>query len=230
MSRFIMIAALLMATTACTDEDREEIVCTAEVVPSVQLTVRDYAGDDVVDPTVTYDIGEGPVLCTANGGLYECGAEIAGDVTIRVDAPGHSSFEQTVTVVADECHVETQVLAVVLDTMECDAPSTYAVRATVLSASMNEVLQDVAVTWNYVDTDMTPQPCEQEDATNGAQEEEDQAYPSTVWDCAPGVSGDIEIFAEALNYAPESQVVWADGGSCGGQTVDVEFTLDPLTE
>lgn len=110
-----MMCVIPMLVMGC-DSVVEDISCTLDLRYSVTVSVEDDAGDPVTDATVTYSVdGETPVACEqAMDGLYPCGPEIEGDITVSATADGLGTDEQTVTVSADECHVITESVTLIL--------------------------------------------------------------------------------------------------------------------
>jgi hypothetical protein len=179
--------------------------CDASAAVSVSVTVE---GPD--DPTVTY-IHEGvEQACDAwPDGTWACGYEVAGEITVRVVAEGWETFEQTVTVEQDECHVRQEtVVAEMVDTV-CTDIAVASVDVHVESTT-GEPLTGLVVEWGYRDADMAPQPCEGEGAD---------------WICGWEVTGDLEIYVSADGH--DSQIVPVhvpldeDGCHPVGQSVDV---------
>ena len=93
----------------------EELNCTASIEFSVYVTVYDEAGEVLEGASVSYSSEEMSGDCEMDsvGGHY-CGEEQSGDVTIFVSAEGYYDDEETVYILADECHVITQNLDITL--------------------------------------------------------------------------------------------------------------------
>jgi hypothetical protein len=89
--------------------------CTTEARGSVTVTVTDWEGEAVPEVEVTYEAnGEAPVACDGAGTDFVCGWEVAGDLLIWVEAEDFEPFEELVFVPEDECHVQSQILEVIL--------------------------------------------------------------------------------------------------------------------
>ncbi|GEM_PF-3318790 len=87
--------------------------CTAEVRPSLHVTVLDTDGSPVTDAAVVYaplDLDlDAPLDCYAVGDHeFQCGEEEAGEIWVEASAPNRGSWSDTVVVDFDECHVITE--------------------------------------------------------------------------------------------------------------------------
>lgn len=92
------------------------IVCTAELRPSVLLTVVDQAGVIVPGASVSYQIDGGPrqnQTCESGAGCF-VGYEAAGTFSITAEKIGYSPASGTVTVAREQCHVKTESLTLKL--------------------------------------------------------------------------------------------------------------------
>ncbi len=92
--------------------------CTDEEIPSVQVNVVDDQGQSIPTADVVWNIAsedDAPEPCDpVGGGGWVCGYEVAGELQIDVSAAGFQPSSTLVTVTADECHVITELLDVVL--------------------------------------------------------------------------------------------------------------------
>jgi len=171
----------------------------------------------VPDAIVTWREGDGAAeLCQAWGpgdGEFACAFEVAGDLTIRVEADGYAPFEQTVTVRADECHVIGRTITAVLSLPDCTDEVRPGVVVTVVGES-DEVLEDVAVTWRLGE-DGPEQPC-------GATDD--------VWWCADEVAGDLTLTASAAGHTTVSEAVTVTEDACHVITEEVTLALDWLPD
>lgn len=109
--RCLLLLALLLS--GCPDL---EVTCTTDARASVQVTVIDDAGNNLVDADVTWTGDDGvPTSCENNGGgEYVCGYEVSGEVTIDATRAGHEPASELVVVETDECHVITEQLTLSL--------------------------------------------------------------------------------------------------------------------
>ncbi|NCG19362.1 MAG: hypothetical protein GWP91_10175 [Rhodobacterales bacterium] len=93
--------------------------CTANIVPSVQVTVTDSLGQDVTSGDVTWNMADEddlPEPCFYQNNVWNCGEEVAGELIIEINnADFYAPYAQVVTVDADDCHVITEQLAAVLE-------------------------------------------------------------------------------------------------------------------
>jgi hypothetical protein len=104
MSKHGLCLALALLAPACSGDD--SVACTADLRPSVRLTLLDSAGDPVLDADVTYRVdGDIERACSTMGeGLYICGLEEQGRFVITARR-GDEQGEARVDVRADVCHV-----------------------------------------------------------------------------------------------------------------------------
>jgi hypothetical protein len=102
-----------MGPAGCSD-DGEGVSCTTDARASVLVTVLDSNGALVPDAQVSYSVGGAPQPCEdLIGGLYGCGSELRGDFAIEA-VRGTVSASMSVEVSADECHVITREIELVL--------------------------------------------------------------------------------------------------------------------
>lgn len=109
------MSALLMLLSGCGELGDSGVDCTAEAVLSLALRVEDSQGP-VEGLTVEYAMdGEDFRSCEDfGGGDYGCGWEQAGTMAVRIEADGYEPFSTEVEIGADECHVITEDLGVLL--------------------------------------------------------------------------------------------------------------------
>jgi hypothetical protein len=88
-------------------------------MPSVIVNVSSASDATVPLSGVAVDYAvdaEPTVACVSYApGTWQCGEERAGAFTLHVSADGHVPATRTVTVGADECHVLTETVDVVLE-------------------------------------------------------------------------------------------------------------------
>jgi len=98
--------------TATTSED-----CSLDVRTSVLVDVSAASGEDLSSvATVTYTVDGTESECSELFDVgFGCGAELEGDFILRASAEGYEDAEDTVTVEADDCHVITQSVSLVLE-------------------------------------------------------------------------------------------------------------------
>ena len=93
--------------------------CTADIVPSVEVTVTDSLGQDVTSGDVTWNMAaedDLPEPCFYQDNVWICGEEVEGELIIEINnVDSYAPYAQIVTVDADDCHVITEQLAVVLE-------------------------------------------------------------------------------------------------------------------
>ncbi|MES2639291.1 MAG: hypothetical protein V4850_07395 [Myxococcota bacterium] len=220
MIRTLSLLALFASLPGCIFVLDGEKDCDASASGSVSLTVSAADAGDVSAAVVTFaPAGEPEKPCDNFGatGEYVCGWEVAGDILVRVEAPGYQTFERSVFVEQGECHVVQEHLAVVLapEDVDCTDVEMASVVATV-AGSGGEELRDVSVSWGYRDADMAPQPCSE--GSGGS------------WTCGTEVAGDLEIYADAGGHAGEMASVHVGADECHVITENVAFELDWLPD
>jgi hypothetical protein len=108
-------AALFLS--ACGGGDYSDAVaCTLEARASVVIRTVDTGGLPIVGTTVSYQINDGAlqtVSCPA-AGTCSIGSEQSGRFRLTVNKAGYVSQSTEVKVNADECHVLTEQVTVVL--------------------------------------------------------------------------------------------------------------------
>jgi hypothetical protein len=108
-----VVGVVLIGPVGCSDDD-EGVDCTTDERQSVLVTVLDSNGALVPDAQVSYSVGGAPQPCDdLIGGLYGCGRELRGDFAIEA-VRGGVSAAMRVEVSADECHVITREIELVL--------------------------------------------------------------------------------------------------------------------
>lgn len=220
MIRTLAALALFASLPGCIFVLGGDKACDASAAGSVGVTVSAVDGSDVSAARVSFaPEGQPAKPCDDFGGTgeYVCGWEIAGEITVRVEADGYASHEETVFVEEGECHVVQEHLDVVLEPegVDCTAEVLPSVIATV-AGSGGEELRGVAVFWGYRDADMAPQPCDERG--DGS------------WACGEEVAGDLEIYADAGGHAGEMVGVHVDADECHVITEHVAFELDWLPD
>ncbi len=191
--------------------------CTDLAAVSVTVIVEDDLGVVVPDATVTWREGAGPAeACQSWGpedGEFACAFEVAGDLTIRVEAAGYAPFEQTVTVRADECHVIGRTITAVLSPPDCTDEVVPSVEVTVVGAS-GEALEEVAVTWRRGE-EGPEAPCD---------------LVGPTWWCAEEVAGELTVTALAAGHTTVSETVTVTEDECHVLTEARTLTLDWLPD
>ncbi len=212
MHRIPLVAAVFAALVAC---EPEEVNCDLMAAASVSLTVVDEAGDVIPGATATYsDDGAAPIACDDFGqsGLV-CGYEVAGDLLIRAEAPGYEAAEQTVTVLAGECHVIGEAVTLTLPRSCVDDSIRPSIVATVAGSS-GEALSDVLVTW----------------APSGGDDSADCDESGSEWICGYEQSGDFVVVASAAGHETQVVDVTVEADPCHVITENVAFSLSWLPD
>lgn len=195
--------------------------CTEMAAASLTLEVLDPQGGAVLDASVHYSVdGSDPTVCDAWGnGTYVCGYEVAGELTVTVEAEGYLDAQTVATVVMDDvgCHVigQTASLTLEADSIGCDESLVYSAAVT-LQTIEAKPLDNPKVEWSLANADMAPQPCD------GA---------GYSWSCGEEVAGDLEIWASADGYpvVREEVTVEMTADECHVVTEFVDITLEAVT-
>lgn len=114
-----MLLLLLLSGCFVQTFDDTSVDCTTEEVPSVRVTVHDPDGQPISAAQPAYvphdEDWTAPEPCEASGEAeWLCGWEREGILDIWIEAEGYTPAYEEVDVPADECHVITQDLDVVL--------------------------------------------------------------------------------------------------------------------
>lgn len=101
--RTLSLIVLGLMAAGCDDT----VDCPSLAAVSVTVTVIDETDEPVTDATVEFVTGEAaPGACeSVVAGIYNCGYEVEGEITVSATADGLGRQEATVTVVAGECNV-----------------------------------------------------------------------------------------------------------------------------
>jgi hypothetical protein len=211
MHRGTLVAALAALVAACDGEP----ACTRLAAISVTLTVQDEAGAAIPDVTATWRAGDGAATpCEPFGqGVFACGVEVAGEITVTASAPGHAEASRTVTVGADECHVIEEQVTLTLAETGCTDGNRPSIRAFVAGAG-GETLYDVWVTYQP-DGAEAPLECDESDGH---------------WLCGSEEAGAFTVFAGASGHQTGSAEVVVHEDACHVVTEDVAFELDWLPD
>ena len=115
LARSLVLSALALAALAgCPTGE----VCTDIAVASVTVRLQDAAGVDLSDADVSFSTDGGGTFTPCDDaivGQWVCGWELAGAITVRAEAVGYVTAEETVTVEADSCHVLGEDLELTLE-------------------------------------------------------------------------------------------------------------------
>jgi len=208
---------LLGLLAGCADglipDDRFD--CTAEMVPSTIVTVVDELGGAIPSATVTHTLEDGvPTACDDEGrpGVFVCGWEQRGLITIAADATGHTEELAAVTVSGDACHVETKFVTLTLPELNCPDVERPAVLVSPVDSSGNPVA-DATVDAIPVDANWTaPEPCETQN--------------NATWSCLPQMAGEIEIGVTSPTVGTWYDVVSVPSDECG----PITQSISPVVE
>lgn len=212
--RVIALTATIAAIglTGC----EKDIACTDHLAWSVELSLIDEAGGPVEGATVSVTDGSITEDCYEYEGTYTCGAELAGDLTISMEASGFSAEELDVTVEADECHVISQQITHTMMAVDCTLDVLPSVEVTV-SDEAGDPIPDASVAYVSPNDEI------------GA-ESIDCSPLDGVYYCGEEVAGELEIFAEAEGFIAQSEVVTVAMTEDGCHVVTELLDLVLLTE
>ena len=116
-SKYLLVAVLLAAGLGgCVFTP---VACTDLAAASTSVMVINELGEPVSGADVrfqTVDMAEQPCQEFGQDGVYTCGYEVSGLLTITVVAEGFEPAQATAEVGADECHVITEDVSVTLTT------------------------------------------------------------------------------------------------------------------
>ncbi len=209
--RAIALTATIAAIglTGC----EKNTMCTDLLAWSVELSLVDEAGAPIEGATVSVTDGSITEDCESYEGTYTCGAELAGDLTISMEASGFAAEDLDVTVAADECHVISQQITHTMMAVDCTLDARPSVEVTV-SDEDGAPIADAAVGYVSPNDEI------------GA--ESIDCFPlDGVFYCGEEVAGELEVFAEAAGFIAQSDVVTVgmteDG--CHVVTETLDFVL-----
>lgn len=213
--RSVLLLALLVALTACD----EPVVCTDLAAASVQVHLEDEQGAPITGAAVTWNqadaIGPAEDCLEMQAGDYTCGYEVEGALVVSISAPGFADETVTVEVSADECHVITEQVDVILEALDCTTEALPAVELTVVDGQGAEV------------TGADPQ----WSADGGATWASCDPAHDNVYQCAFETSGEIALsIDDAGPYEPWSDTVTVAHDGCHPITEAVTATLQYLPD
>ncbi len=191
--------------------------CTEEARSSITARVFDTSGIPVAEANVTYTAdGWVDEPCESFDGEYICGWEVAGEITVRVEAWGFQEAEKTVTVAEDECHVIGETVEFVLQPVDCTEQVRPSVTVTVVDIEGDPVVDAVVEYSPECEDWFAPEPCHQ---TN-----------PNVFVCGYDYICPLYIDAVAPGYEPQTAIVDPDEDECGPINTPYEFALEPYMD
>ncbi len=179
-----------------------EPMCTAEVVPSVEVTVADSLGAVPADAVVTYDAiehGESGA-CASAGDRWICGQELDGIVRIHAEAPGFLPQDAEADVQADACHVITEQVAFTLLTED--------------EFCTQEVVHSVDVIVTAVDASVPTVTWASFHAIDAGVRGDCTAWSPTHYMCGEELAGRFEVTVGGLGYVQQTQAVLVEEDVC----------------
>lgn len=193
--------------------------CTEQAVASVQLQLRDDAGEMITDASVSFSAaGIAEEDCERIDDVFVCGWEVEGQLDIHVEADGFEPQDFSVDVDADECHVITESITRTLEPVTCTEEVVPSVLVDVVDVDTNEGLPNAEVSFRVDDGDV--QSC-----TGGGPD----GSPS-VFVCGEEQAGDFEIVVEHIDYTAQTISVSVDADECHVITEEIEARLESMLD
>ncbi len=227
MTRFSLLhlsLALPTLASGCFEEEPPSdsgTACTEMAAASVTLTVTDEAGAAFEGASAAWSLdGEDQGACDdLGGGLFNCGYEANGEITVTVTAEGYETVEQSVVVESDGCHVIGHPLAIEMIASEavCNEMAAASIQATLLGASAEE-LDGAIVRYRDAMIDDTPWiDCEPIDG---------------VWVCGWEIVGTFDVMGTAGGHTEDYALVEValDADGCHPVTQDVTLQVEWLPD
>jgi hypothetical protein len=200
--------------------DDEELICTQSIEPSVIVTTLDSEGEPVVADAVSWSVDGGQKQaaecwydpCTVLHAAWETPGEITVTATL-----GDLIVTDTVTVTADECHVQTQELTLQFpapddEEMNCTEDIVPSVIVTTLDSDGEPVVAK-SVEWSVHGADPQPADCWYD--------------PCTVLHAGWEVAGDITVTAY-LGNEMVSDTVTVPADECHVITQALQLQFPPI--
>lgn len=211
------IAALsLAALTGLTGCDKE-FICTDILVWSVALTLVDEGGAPISGATLSVTDGEVTDACSeSDDGVYYCGGELGGELTITAEAVGYGADVIEVTVASDECHVITEEITHTLYAVDCTAEVVPSVLVSVTDEGGTPIPES-EVSYVLLSDDL------------GADSIECEGVDGEHW-CGEDVPGELEITARAAGYQPGTDTVTVELDEVGCHVVTQELDIALIAE
>ena len=192
----------------------DEVICTAEVSPSVLLSLVDELDAAIAGAEVSVTDGSITEDCFEQGhGLYSCGSELVGDLTISMSASGFEPEELDVYVDGGECGVFTEEITHAMTTLVCTLEVVPSVRVTVSDES-GAAIADAEVSYAPLSEEV------------GAESIDCSGYDEVFY-CGEDQPGSFNITAQAAAFLPSSAEVTVemDEVGCHVVTESVDFVL-----
>lgn len=204
---------MLLFLLACPDP----LECDTMAAASTSVQVVDASGAPVQEATLTWtsDTGGSGACDAMPDGVWVCGWEVSGEITVTAQAEGYEDGVGSVTVPQGECHVIQQELTIVLDGIACTTEYVPGVIAT-LTGSSGEVLDNPVVTWEPADGSAGPEECED--------------WSQDQWACAFEQPGDLLIRGTAGGHTEDVEAVTVTADECHVITEEVALVVEWLPD
>ena len=213
--RTIALVGLLTGCSLTIPDGAEPIDCTADERISVTVTLTGETGERVVEADVWFTTPSGvEQACESwDNGHYACGFEVAGPMTVHADAWGYEPVQVDLDIAADECHVLTEQIELVMPLVRCDQVERYAVEVLPVNVQGQTVLDARVEAMPYGENWTFPEPCE-------------RVSDGPAFSCGLGWGGEIEIWASSRRQGSFYDIVDVPFDECGPiETVSVTATL-----
>ncbi len=202
---------LILSLLAC---PLETVDCDAMAALSVLVHVEDDGGDAISEAEVSYTTdGATWMPCEGMGSDWGCGWEVSGEITVRAEAEGLQTTEDTVTVEQGECHVIQQELTLVLPWLDCTDDERPSVRVTVHDLDGQSIPEAQPAYVPHGELWTTPEPCD----PSGEAE----------WLCGWEREGVLDIWVDAQGYTSAYDEVDVPADECHVITQDLDVVLAP---
>lgn len=199
----------------------EDVICTTESSPSVLLSLVSDGGDviegaEVIVEDIMIDGTDGYTSQPCEeleAGLYACGMDLTGELTLSIAADGFEPDVLEVYVDGGECEVMTEEITHTMMGMDCTAEVVPAVQVSVLDEDGVSIV-DAQVSYAPLSDDI------------GA-ESIDCSAADDVFYCGEDVPGNYEItaLADGFQAGHTAISVEMDEVSCHVVTQSVDITL-----
>jgi len=197
------------------DIDLEPVACTADIAPSVILSVVDDAGERIPGAWAGWgnaNVDSAWQPCDSLGPNLACGWEQSGMLEISAGAEGFLPWSGTVEVDTDECHVITRFVEVSLE--DGDLPCTDEVRPSIIVTVIDNWGNAVPDAETYFVPHLKPlEPANCESSNNGR------------FFCGEEEAGEFDVIVNAVGYYSFNLTVDVPADNCHVQTQHVEARL-----
>jgi hypothetical protein len=197
------------------DIELEQVSCTADIAPSVILSLVDGQGERIPGAWAGWGYPDSDSAwqpCDPLGPNLACGWEQSGSLEINAGAEGFLPWYGTVEVDTDECHVITRFVEVTLE--EDDVPCTGEVRPSIIVTVIDNLGNAVPYAETWFVPHMKPlEPVRCDSSNNGR------------FFCGEEEPGEFDVIVNAVGYYSFNLTVAVPADTCHVQTQHVEARL-----